>query len=44
MENSSKVVQPLCAFCADAGTGYSKTGYRFFFGEKHGYTNLFHET
>lgn len=28
----------------DADTGYRKASYRFCFGEKHSYTNAFHET
>lgn len=44
MENNFNGVHSQCAFHMDAETEYSKTSQKFYFGEKHCYTNLFHDT
>lgn len=44
MENNFNGVHPQSAFHMDAETEYSKGSQKFYFGEKHSYTNLFHKT
>lgn len=43
MENNFNGVHPQCAVHLDAETEFNKASQKFYFGEKHSYTNLFHE-